>query len=111
MIDRNPMTTQVTMRNFIFSLGLALLILVTVDHVFAQSAADHDDCVVDEDCVVITEIKQFCRHLDPKSTETCPVINRKYAGEIGAVDCYRSVGCRAVTNIRCQQNRCVADSK
>lgn len=68
----------------------------------------HDFCIRDTDCVPITMLNHSCRHVDPKATEVCPSVNRKYAEELGMIDCAESVPCRAATEIRCESSRCVS---
>ena len=101
------------MMKSIFGSALLLstvLFFIGIRDVMSESKAPptHDDCITDNECVPITSIKQSCRHVDPQAEYICPAINSKYAKEIGAIDCARTVGCRSAVQVACINGKCVA---
>ncbi len=74
----------------------------------AGPAAIVDDCRSDSECVSITSVSPSCRHVDPKSREVCPGVDRKRAAEYGRVACAISNPCRAAAAYRCRSGSCIA---
>ncbi len=74
----------------------------------AGSAAIVDDCRSDSECVSIVTVSPSCRHVDPKSREICPGVDRKRAAEYGRVDCAVNNPCRAASGYRCRSGSCIA---
>lgn len=71
-------------------------------------AAIVDDCRSDSECVSIVRVSPSCRHVDPKSREVCPGVDRKRAAEYGRVACAVSNPCRAAAGYRCRSGSCIA---
>lgn len=72
------------------------------------SAEIVDDCRSDSECVSIASVSPSCRHVDPKSREVCPGVDRKRAADYGRVDCAVSNPCRAAAGYRCRSGSCIA---
>ena len=72
------------------------------------TAALVDDCRSDSECVSIASVSPSCRHVDPKSREVCPGVDRKRAADYGRVDCAVSNPCRAAAGYRCRSGSCIA---
>lgn len=74
----------------------------------AGGAAIVDDCRSDSECVSIVTVSPSCRHVDPRSRDICPGVDRKRAAEYGRVDCAVNNPCRAAAGYRCRSGSCIA---
>ena len=90
---------------------LLSLLLLAIDKSYAapKDHESHSDCKTDSECVSITSLKQVCRHIDPKADSLCPAVNKKYQEYFESIECYQSVGCRAVGKISCKNENCVGE--
>ena len=94
-----------------FLLLSSLLLTTSASLALPKDSPTHSDCKSDEECIPITSLKQFCRHIDPNAEQACPVVNRKYKDLLESVDCYTNVGCREVSRSFCKDGTCSGEEK